>query len=155
MKNFRKNYFYLEDHQILYINKPHIGTDNLVNIISNMRKYIESKGGIFLFEEKVTDIEVDNGKISSVLCSKKINTDTVILAIGHSARDTFQILHDQGVYMEKKPFAIGVRVEHKQAVIDENQFGELAGILPAADYKLTYQAENGRSIFSFCLCPHR
>lgn len=144
------------EEEILYLQKPHIGTDALCNIVKNIRLDIEKHGGEVHFGTKVTGFQTDAKKSLTAIevnGEKWLDTEVAVLAIGHSARDTFQILHDQGVYMEKKPFAIGVRVEHKQAVIDENQFGELAGILPAADYKLTYQAENGRSIFSFCMCP--
>ena len=101
--------------QILYINKPHIGTDNLINIIQNMRNEIIKLGGEFLFNEKVTDFEFENSKVTAVICGKRIETDTVILAIGHSARSTFEKLYEKGVKMEKKNFSIGVRIEHKQS----------------------------------------
>ena len=142
--------------EILYLQKPHIGTDALCNIVKNIRLDIEKHGGGVRFGSKVTNFRTDE---QEKLCAIEINgqewldTEVAVLAIGHSARDTFQVLHDKGMYMEKKPFAIGVRVEHKQSDIDTNQYGELAGILPAADYKLTYQAENGRNVFSFCMCP--
>ena len=99
--------------QILYINKPHIGTDNLINIIRNMRNEIIKLGGEFLFNEKVTDFEFENSKVTAVICGKRIETDTVILAIGHSARSTFEKLYEKGVKMEKKNFSIGVRIKHK------------------------------------------
>jgi len=139
--------------QILYINKPHIGTDNLVGIISNMREYIISKGGTFLFEEKVTDIEVRDGKVTFVKCSKKIDTDTVILAIGHSARDTFEMLYNKGLKLERKNFSVGVRIEHLQSMINESQYGKNYKLkLPPAEYKLVYHGEN-RSCYTFCMCP--
>lgn len=139
--------------QILYINKPHIGTDNLVGIISNMREYIISKGGTFLFEEKVTDIEIVNNEIKSVKCSKKIETDTVILAIGHSARDTFEMLYSKGLKLERKNFSVGVRIEHLQSMINESQYGKNYKLkLPPAEYKLVYHGEN-RSCYTFCMCP--
>ena len=109
--------------QILYINKPHIGTDNLINIIQNMRNEIIKLGGEFLFNEKVTDFEFENSKVTAVICGKRIETDTVILAIGHSARSTFEKLYEKGVKMEKKNFSIGVRIEHKQSMINKSQYG--------------------------------
>lgn len=139
--------------QILYINKPHIGTDNLVNIISNIRKYIESKGGVFLFEEKVTDINVEKNKVTSVMCSKKINTDTVILAPGHSARDTFEMLYKKGIKLERKNFSVGVRIEHLQEMINNSQYGKKCTLkLPPAEYKLVYHGKE-RSCYTFCMCP--
>ena len=107
--------------QILYLSKPHIGTDNLVNIVRNMRNYIISQGGEFLFNEKVTDFEFTNNKISAIYCSKKIETDSVILAIGHSSRDTFEKLYEKGVNMEQKDFSVGVRIEHLQSEINKAQ----------------------------------
>ena len=109
--------------QILYLSKPHLGTDKLIGIIKNMREYITNKGGTFLFNEKVTDIEIKNGKIKSVHCSKIIPTDTVIFAIGHSSRDTFKMLFDKGLNMEQKNFSVGVRIEHLQSEINKAQYG--------------------------------
>ena len=139
--------------QILYINKPHIGTDNLINIIRNMRNEIIKLGGEFLFNEKVTDFEFENSKVTAVICGKRIETDTVILAIGHSARSTFEKLYEKGVKMEKKNFSIGVRIEHKQSMINKSQYGEITKLkLPPAEYKMAYHGEN-RSCYTFCMCP--
>lgn len=139
--------------QILYINKPHIGTDNLINIIRNMRNEIIKLGGEFLFNEKVTDFEFENSKVTAVICGKRIETDTVILAIGHSARSTFEKLYEKGVKMEKKNFSIGVRIKHKQSMINKSQYGEITKLkLPPAEYKMAYHGEN-RSCYTFCMCP--
>ncbi len=139
--------------QILYINKPHIGTDNLINIIRNMRNEIIKLGGEFLFNEKVTDFEFENSKVTAVICGKRIETDMVILAIGHSARSTFEKLYEKGVKMEKKNFSIGVRIEHKQSMINKSQYGEITKLkLPPAEYKMAYHGEN-RSCYTFCMCP--
>lgn len=139
--------------QILYINKPHIGTDNLINIIRNMRNEIIKLGGEFFFNEKVTDFEFENSKVTAVICGKRIETDTVILAIGHSARSTFEKLYEKGVKMEKKNFSIGVRIEHKQSMINKSQYGEITKLkLPPAEYKMAYHGEN-RSCYTFCMCP--
>ena len=140
--------------EILYLSKPHIGTDNLINIIKNMREYIISKGGTFLFEEKVTDFEIENGKITAIYCSKKIETDCVILAIGHSSRDTFEKLFEKGIYMKAKNFSVGVRVEHLQSEINKAQYGTSSKLhLPPAEYKLAYHSNNGHSCYTFCMCP--
>ena len=140
--------------EILYIAKPHIGTDNLVNIVRNIRNYIIEKGGQILFNEQVTDFEIEKNKIKAVICSKRIETDTVILAIGHSARDTFRKLYDLGVEMQPKNFAVGVRIEHLQKDINKIQYGEKTELkLPPADYKLVYHASNGRTCYTFCMCP--
>ena len=110
--------------QIKYVNKPHIGTDNLIKIISNMRNYIIEKGGEFLFEEKVIDFWFEDNKIKKVITDKReIQTDTAILAIGHSARDTFEVLYSKNLKMERKNFSVGVRIEHKQSMINESQYG--------------------------------
>ena len=141
--------------QILYINKPHIGTDNLINIIKNMRNKIIELGGEFLFNEKVVDFDIQDSKICAVLCSsgKRIETDSVILAIGHSARDTFEKLYEKGVKMEKKNFSVGVRIEHKQEMINKSQYGEITNLkLPPAEYKLAYHGDE-RSCYTFCMCP--
>ena len=141
--------------EILYTSKPHIGTDNLRNIVKNIREHICSKGGQVLFNEKVTDFEIEDGKIKAVKCSKRIETDSVILAIGHSARDTFKKLYDLGVEIQPKNFAIGVRIEHLQENINIAQYGENPQLdgLSAADYKLVYHAKNGRTCYTFCMCP--
>lgn len=140
--------------EILYNAKPHIGTDNLVNILKNIREYIISNGGQVLFGEKVKDFEFENGKIKAVICSNKIETDTVILAIGHSARDTFKKLYELGVEIKPKNFAIGVRIEHLQEDINKAQYGTKTKLnLPPAEYKLIHHAKNGRVCYTFCMCP--
>lgn len=142
--------------QIKYVNKPHIGTDNLVKIISNIRNYILNKGGEFLFEEKVIDFEFEENRVKKVITDKrKIKTDAIILAIGHSARDTFKMLYDKGLKMERKNFSVGVRIEHKQSMINESQYGNKSKLkLPVAEYKLAYHNKNtGRSCYTFCMCP--
>ncbi len=139
--------------EILYINKAHIGTDNLINIIKNMRQEIIKLGGEYLFNEKVTDFEIQNNQITAVICSKKIETDTVILAIGHSARDTFEKLYEKGIKMEPKNFSVGVRIEHKQEMINKSQYSENTKLkLPPAEYKLAYHGKE-RSCYTFCMCP--
>lgn len=141
--------------EISYINKPHIGTDNLMKIIKNIRQYIIEKGGEILFEEKVVDIEVNEGKLKSVICKsgKKIETKTAVFAIGHSARDTFEALHKRKVNMQKKNFSVGVRIEHKQEMLNKSQYGNKTKLkLPPAEYKLVYHGEN-RDCYTFCMCP--
>ncbi len=140
---------------IMYDAKPHIGTDKLINVVKNLRKKIESLGGKFLFNEKVTDITIEDGVIQSITCSKIIETDAVIFAIGHSSRDTFEMLHTKGINMEQKPFSVGVRIEHLQSMINKSQYGELVDHpkLGAADYKLVYHGENNRAAYTFCMCP--
>ena len=150
--------------EILYSSKPHVGTFRLVKMVEHIRQTIESLGGEFRFQHKVVDLEIEAG--DTVNSSKKIrgivlengNTiraDNVILAVGHSARDTFQMLFDRGVYIEAKPFSIGFRIEHPQGLIDRARFGPSAGnpVLGAADYKLVHHASNGRAVYSFCMCP--
>ena len=140
--------------EILYTAKPHIGTDNLRNIVKNIREYIISKGGQVLFNEQVTDFEIGDGKIKAVICSKRIETDSVILAIGHSARDTFKRLYELGVEIQPKNFAVGARIEHLQEDINKAQYGTQTKLkLPTADYKLVYHAQNGRICYTFCMCP--
>ena len=140
--------------EILYTAKPHIGTDNLRNIVKNIREYIIKNGGQVLFNEKVTDFEIENGKITAVICSKRIETDSVILAIGHSARDTFKKLYELGIEIQPKNFAVGVRIEHLQKDINIAQYGDKTKLkLPTADYKLVYHAKNGRTCYTFCMCP--
>ena len=139
--------------QILYESKPHIGTDNLIKIVANMRNRIINLGGEFLFQETVTDIDIEDGNIKAVNCSKKINTDTAVFAIGHSARDTFEMLYKKNLNMEKKNFSVGVRIEHKQEMINKSQYGTKTNLkLPAADYKLAYHGKE-RSCYTFCMCP--
>ncbi|MDV3349804.1 NAD(P)/FAD-dependent oxidoreductase [Leptothoe sp. LEGE 181152] len=143
--------------EILYINKPHIGTYRLVKIVENLRNTILSLGGDVRFETRVDDFDIEDRQMRGVILANGhyIRTDHVVLAVGHSARDTFEMLHRRGVYIEPKPFSIGFRVEHPQPLIDECRFGEQAGhpILGAADYKLVHHCSNGRSVYSFCMCP--
>ena len=149
--------------EIMYVSKPHIGTFRLVKMVEQMRATIEGLGGEFRFQNKVDDIEITGGgtdaqgQVRAVVLAggERIETDHVVLAIGHSARDTFQMLYDRGVYIEAKPFSIGFRVEHPQSLIDNRRFGPNAGnpILGAADYKLVHHSSNGRAVYSFCMCP--
>ena len=178
---------------IMYLAKPHIGTDVLREVIVNMRKKIESLGGEVMFNTKLESLEIEDGKLKGIYISDArseivrrpprreeisrrdaspselmdkvdarseivrrefIRTDVLILAIGHSARDTFSMIHSSGLDMEQKPFSIGVRMEHPQALIDAAQYGEEnVGKLPPADYKINYRASNGRGVYSFCMCP--
>jgi len=143
--------------EIMYVSKPHIGTFRLVKMVQLMREKIVALGGEFRFEQRVDDIVIEDGRVRGVTLAggEHIEADHVVLAIGHSARDTFQMLYDRGVYMEAKPFSIGFRAEHPQSLIDKCRFGPSAGhpILGAADYKLVHHASNGRSVYSFCMCP--
>ena len=143
--------------EITYDAKPHIGTDVLKTVIKNMRDYIISKGGEVRFGNRLEGIEdLGDGSYKLSVSSTdtgEIVTKTLILAIGHSARDTMRMLIDKGFNMEQKPYAVGLRVEHKREMIDKAMYGEMADKLPAADYKLTYHAENGRAVFTFCMCP--
>jgi uncharacterized FAD-dependent dehydrogenase len=143
--------------EIMYVSKPHIGTFRLVGVVEEMRHSIEALGGEFRFQSRVTDIEIENEHVCGVVLAdgERIATQHVVLAVGHSARDTFEMLHKRGVYMEAKPFSIGFRIEHPQSVIDRARFGANAGneLLGAADYKLVHHASNGRSVYSFCMCP--
>lgn len=143
------------DPAILYRNKPHIGTDVLKNVIQNMRKEIIRLGGEFWFGSKLTDFQTEQGKITSITINgeKKINTNVLVLAIGHSARDTFSLLKQKNVTMRPKPFAVGFRVEHPQGMINNARYGAAASQLGAADYKVTHTAANGRGVYSFCMCP--
>ncbi|MBK7405136.1 MAG: NAD(P)/FAD-dependent oxidoreductase [Phycisphaerales bacterium] len=148
--------------EILVNAHPHIGTFRLVKMVENMRATIESLGGEYRFESRVTDLDIDTGgdgarRVRGVVLAggERIAADHVVLAIGHSARDTFQMLHDRGVHIEAKPFSVGLRIEHPQSLIDAARFGPSAGnpSLGAADYKLVYHAANGRDVYSFCMCP--
>lgn len=142
--------------EILYVNKPHIGTDLLMNVVKNMRKTIQSNGGEVWFESKVTELCITDGKICGVVINKEqfLPAKSVILAIGHSARDTFEMLWEKQICMEAKSFAVGVRVEHPQKLINYAQYQlELPKTLPAASYKVTAQLSNGRGVYSFCMCP--
>lgn len=146
---------------ISYQAKPHIGTDILKQVIRNMRRQIEAWGGSYLFDTCVTDLHFSNGKLQSLACRNqktgecyKIETELAVLAIGHSARDTFAVLESRGFQMEAKSFAVGLRVEHPQDMINEAQYGkEAASVLEAAPYKVTANLENGRGVYSFCMCP--
>ena len=138
---------------ILWEQKPHIGTDILIDVVEAMREEIKKSGGEFLFHSQVTDI-IPEEKTLVINGNEKIRTDAAVLAIGHSARDTFQMLCDRGFHMEAKSFAVGVRVEHSQSLIDVNMYGrEERGKLPAASYKLTEKLDNGRGVYTFCMCP--
>jgi uncharacterized protein len=143
--------------EILYINKPHIGTYRLVKIVENIRNSIESLGGEIRFQSRVERLNVETGRVCGVTLASGefIPSDRVILAVGHSARDTFEMLHQAGVYIEPKPFSIGFRVEHPQVEIDKCRLGSQAGhpMLGAADYSLVHHCANGRSVYSFCMCP--
>jgi uncharacterized protein len=143
--------------EILYLAKPHIGTFRLVGIVEKMRGTIESLGGEFRFQNKVTDLLIENGQVRGVTLTggEMLDTDHVVLAVGHSARDTFRMLHQRGVYIEAKPFSVGFRIEHPQSLIDRVRFGQFAGnkLMGAADYKLVHHCKNGRSVYSFCMCP--
>ena len=143
--------------EIMFVSKPHIGTFRLVKMVEQMRATIEALGGTFRFQSRVEDIEIENGQVQGVVLAsgERIETQHVVLAIGHSARDTFEMLHRRGVYVEAKPFSIGFRVEHPQSLIDKCRFGPNAGnpILGAADYKLVHHSANGRAVYSFCMCP--
>jgi uncharacterized FAD-dependent dehydrogenase len=144
--------------EILYVAKPHIGTFRLVGMVAAMRASIEALGGEYRFGAKVTDIEIDAARqVRGVHLQDGgfIEAQHVVLAVGHSARDTFAMLHDRGVHIEAKPFSVGFRIEHPQSMIDRHRFGAFAGnpILGAADYKLVHHAKNGRSVYSFCMCP--
>ena len=143
--------------EILFVSKPHIGTYKLVTMVEKMRAEIIALGGEVRFATRVDDLHITDSKVTGVTLSsgETIKTNHVIFAVGHSARDTFQMIHDKGVYIEAKPFSIGFRIEHKQSAIDEARFGDNAGneILGAADYKLVHHCKNGRSVYSFCMCP--
>ena len=142
--------------EIMYVAKPHLGTDNLVKIIKNIREDILQQGGQMFFEEEVIDFEIEKGQIKSVITDqkRKIKTDSVILAIGHSARDTFKKLNELGVKIAPKNFAVGVRIEHLQKDINIAQYGNKTKLrLGSADYKLVYHASNGRTCYTFCMCP--
>lgn len=142
--------------RILYDAKPHIGTDVLSHVVKRMREEIQALGGEVRFESQVTDFEISNQQVSGLVVNGKenIDCDTVVLAMGHSARDTFEMLKKRQFSMEQKPFAVGFRVEHPQDMISVSQYGETyAKQLPAAPYKVTAQASNGRNVYSFCMCP--
>ena len=148
--------------EILFINKPHVGTFKLVTMVETIRQTIESLGGEIRFQQRVVDLEIDfdgdnRGQVRGVkLASGEVlRGNHIIVALGHSARDSFAMLHERGVFMEAKPFSVGFRIEHPQGLIDRCRFGQFAGhpLLGAADYKLVHHAKNGRSVYSFCMCP--
>lgn len=141
--------------EIAYDAKPHIGTDRLKGVVKNIREKIISLGGEVRFESRLTSIIEHNGSISGVIINggEKIQTDNLILAVGHSARDTFEMLYESKIALEQKPFAAGVRIEHLQSDVNRAQYGELADSLPPADYMLTYTTKDGRGVYSFCMCP--
>ena len=148
--------------EILYVSKPHIGTFRLVSMVEKIRAEIESLGGEIRFDQQVTDLLIEPDASGqrhvrglTLAGGEHLRADRVILALGHSARDTFAMLHERGVHMQAKPFSIGYRIEHPQSVIDRARFGTHAGhpLLGAADYKLVHHARNGRSVYSFCMCP--
>ena len=148
--------------EILFVAKPHIGTFRLVQMVESMRAKIEAMGGEYRFGTRVVDFVIETGRDGTrrmrgvvTEAGETIETDHVVLAIGHSSRDTFARLHERGVYVEAKPFSIGVRIEHPQSIIDRARFGDFAGnpILGAADYKIVHHAANGRGVYSFCMCP--
>ena len=150
--------------EILTVAKPHIGTFRLVGVVEKMRAQIEALGGEVRFGQRLADLLIEDGRLPGepgrlrgcVLASgETIRTDHLVLALGHSARDTFEMLHARGVSMQAKPFSVGFRIEHPQSLIDQARFGPSAGhpLLGAADYKLVHHARNGRSVYSFCMCP--
>jgi uncharacterized protein len=153
--------------EIMYVSKPHVGTFRLVKVVEFLREEIYALGGEFRFSSKVTDILLEKSATKPVEPAQaaikgvvledgtQIDADHVVLAIGHSARDTFEMLYAKGVYVEAKAFSVGFRIEHPQGLIDRARFGPFAGndMLGAADYKLVHHAKNGRSVYSFCMCP--
>ena len=148
--------------EILLVSKPHIGTFKLVKVVEHMREQIIALGGEVRFEQRVSDVLIEDGSIRGLTVQNlndqtqyDLRADHVVLALGHSSRDTVAMLHERGVYMEAKPFSIGFRIEHPQGVIDRARLGQHAGhpLLGAADYKLVHHANNGRSVYSFCMCP--
>ncbi len=143
--------------EIMYVHNPHIGTDRLVDVVKSIREDIIRLGGEINFNSTVTEIIIENGDVKGVVVNgkEKFAGENVILALGHSARDTFEMLYNTGVKMEQKPFAIGARIEHSQEMINKSQYGksELADFFGPAEYKLTYTASNGRGVYTFCMCP--
>ncbi|WP_246116531.1 MULTISPECIES: NAD(P)/FAD-dependent oxidoreductase [Cobetia] len=143
--------------EILFVSKPHIGTFKLVAMVEKMRAQIVELGGEIRFSARVDDLHIENNQVTGVTLAdgERLDSRHIALAIGHSARDTFEMLHAKGVYIEAKPFSIGFRIEHEQSAIDKARFGPNAGneILGAADYKLVHHCKNGRSVYSFCMCP--
>lgn len=146
--------------EILYVSHPHIGTFRLVGMVEEMRKTIIELGGEIRFESRVTDIAIQDQQVQGVTLhhGEFIPTNHLVLAVGHSARDTFEMVYDKGIYVEAKPFSIGFRIEHPQSLIDRARYGksysdDILKKLGAADYRLVHHAQNGRSVYSFCMCP--
>ena len=148
--------------EILLVSKPHIGTFKLVKVVEHMREQIIALGGEVRFEQRVSDVVIEDSQIRGLTVQNlnentqyELRADHVVLALGHSSRDTVAMLHERGVYLEAKPFSIGFRIEHPQGLIDRARLGQHAGhpLLGAADYKLVHHANNGRSVYSFCMCP--
>ncbi|MCQ4289224.1 NAD(P)/FAD-dependent oxidoreductase [Pseudomonas stutzeri] len=143
--------------EIMFVSKPHIGTFRLTGVVSTMREEIKTLGGEVRFDSRVVDFIIEDGRIQGVRMAggEELRSRYVVLALGHSSRDTFRVLHERGVYLEAKPFAVGFRIEHPQSLIDNARLGKYAGHpeLGAADYKLVYHAKNGRAVYSFCMCP--
>ncbi len=148
--------------EILFVSKPHIGTFRLVTVVESLRQQIEALGGEYRFQSRVVGLDIEEGAdgrrhVAGVVLEngERLASRHVVLAVGHSARDTFPMLEAQGVAMVAKPFSVGFRIEHPQALIDRCRFGENAGhpVLGAADYKIVHHAKNGRSVYSFCMCP--
>ncbi len=143
--------------EILYVSKPHIGTFRLTGVVARMREEIIALGGEVRFESKVTDLVIEDGRVSGLQLAsgEMLHSRYIVLALGHSARETFRMLHDKGVHIDAKPFAIGFRIEHPQSLVDAARLGKYAGhpALGAADYKLVHHARNGRAVYSFCMCP--
>jgi uncharacterized FAD-dependent dehydrogenase len=143
--------------EILYVSKPHIGTFRLVSMVEKMRAGIEALGGEVRFQSRVEDLDLDQGRVRGITLAggEYLPCTHLVLAIGHSARDTFQMLYDRGVYVEAKPLSIGFRIEHPQSLIDRDRFGKHVRhpVLGAADYKLVHHCSNGRAVYSFCMCP--
>ena len=141
--------------EIMYLQKPHIGTDILRKVIVNMRNKTISMGGKFLYNTKLTNLVIEDNKLVEIEINNKdkIECNNLVLAIGHSARDTFYMLNKHNLVMTSKPFAVGLRIEHPQDMINKSQYGDNYKLLPPASYKLTYQASTGRGVYSFCMCP--
>ncbi len=146
--------------EILYLAKPHIGTDKLVQVVRNIRRKIIELGGEYCFNSKLDDLIIKDDKLTAIKVRTsaevyELEADCVFLAIGHSARDTFEMLHKCGVNMEQKPFSVGVRIEHRQSLINKAQYGKAANspYLGAADYKMAVHLPTGRSVYTFCMCP--
>jgi hypothetical protein len=148
------------DSQILSSNKPHIGTDVLKTVVANIRNHIIELGGEIHFNSRVSDIAIENGRVVGLTVTdtaegktENIAASAACFAVGHSARDTFKMLHGKNLEMQPKPFAVGLRLEHPQELINRNAYGDCKYNMPAADYKVTYQTSRGRGVYSFCMCP--